>query len=190
MTRGLVLCGGQSQRLGRPKYLECVHNLPLYLHWSYTLQRLNIPPFLSLNHQQPIPPGGIPIIRDAAAMAGPLSGIVAAFRQFPNDEWLVVACDLVYASESNLRQLLEVDFNQCDAVAFENPEQNLPFALLTLYTPRAHPILEEEFKTERKSALSALMKMNTHIVPLEDGLTVKGINTESDVQNWRAYLRL
>ena len=91
---GCVLIGGRSRRMGRPKHLieagGCSWLERTVLLLGQCVERVVI-----------VGPGEVPSalaaterLADAEGAAGPLAGILAAFRAHPGVSWLVAACDL------------------------------------------------------------------------------------------------
>lgn len=50
--------------------------------------------------------GRLPVVADVPGLAGPLAGILAVFRQYPQCSWLVAACDLPRLEQEALAWLL------------------------------------------------------------------------------------
>ncbi|MCL2457696.1 MAG: molybdenum cofactor guanylyltransferase [Desulfobulbus sp.] len=103
---GCVLIGGKSIRMGRPKHLiyqedrtwieRTVAHLRLCAHQVIIAGAGSLPPALAK----------VPRVDDVFGLEGPLTGILAAFRRYPNVSWLVAACDLPDLEEGALRWLL------------------------------------------------------------------------------------
>ena len=91
---GCVLIGGRSRRMGRPKHLieqdgRCWLERTVDL-LGQCVQRVVI----AGPGAVPATLAGIENLTDAKGVAGPLAGILAAFRAHPGVSWLVAACDL------------------------------------------------------------------------------------------------
>jgi len=95
---GLVLAGGQSQRMGRDKAALAYHGKP-QLQWAYDLLRgVCEKTFVSVRPDQRSEPtrAALPQIVDAQPGIGPIAGISAALNEHTNVAWLVIACDLPF----------------------------------------------------------------------------------------------
>jgi molybdopterin-guanine dinucleotide biosynthesis protein A len=88
---------------------------------------------------------------DAPGVAGPLAGILAAFRSRPDAAWIVLSCDLPFVSGDALRWLLEQRRPDCLAVIpfLDSPET--PEPLLAVYEPSALAPLEEAARRGERS---------------------------------------
>lgn len=91
---GCVLIGGRSRRMGRPKHLieqdgRCWLERTVALV-GQCVQRVVV----AGPGEMPVTLAGTDHLADAVGVAGPLAGILAAFRAHPKVSWLVAACDL------------------------------------------------------------------------------------------------
>jgi molybdopterin-guanine dinucleotide biosynthesis protein A len=102
----LLLAGGASTRMGRPKALLDHAGRPL---WRIQLEKLeSLHPaelFLSIPRELSLPPGPWQILHDQEVGLGPLSGLHAALKAMTG-EWLVVlAVDLPDMTTAFLQNL-------------------------------------------------------------------------------------
>lgn len=142
-VNGLVLAGGKSQRMGRDKGLLQYHDQPQREHVYQLLKNdLGLTPFLSCRAEQAAEmPEGYDLLIDRFLGLGPFGAILSAFQQDPNRAWLVVACDLPFVDRPSLEYLLTQRDTSAVATAFHNPATGFPDPLLTLWEPRAYPVL-------------------------------------------------
>jgi molybdopterin-guanine dinucleotide biosynthesis protein A len=91
--------------------------------------------------QQGEMPAGLELLLDSFLELGPFGAILSAFRQHPEAAWLVVACDLPLLDGNALKELIGQRSPSHVATAFHNPETNFPEPLITLWEPRAYPVL-------------------------------------------------
>jgi molybdopterin-guanine dinucleotide biosynthesis protein A len=91
-----------------------------------------------------------PQIVDEQTDLGPLAGILAAQRAYPEAAWLVLACDLPFLDTAILRHLLERRDRQGYATAFSSTHDGLPEPLCALYEPKSAATLAR-FATGGKS---------------------------------------
>src|SRR6478735_6633462 len=93
---GLVICGGQSTRMGTDKSLLDYYGKAQRYYVHEMLQPFCEKVFLSCNEQQAATiTGNYETIADAPAYSdiGPMAGLLSAFGQYPDKAFLVVACD-------------------------------------------------------------------------------------------------
>lgn len=152
---GLVLGGGASRRFGRPKvdFQPSGDTLPWGLARLEMLRRLGLPVALSVRPEQALNfpwPEDCLRVDDAWADAGPLAGLLSAWRLRPGVAWMVVACDLAHLSDAIVQVLLHARGPGVLATAFRHPDDGAPEPLCTLYEPQAQPILEKRFAQGRR----------------------------------------
>lgn len=138
--RGLVLAGGKSSRMGEDKGAIVYHDKP---QREYTAERLRS--FCGSVHLSVRPEQGVsstfPLLPDTFTNLGPMGAILSAFRHDPEAAWLVVACDLPKLSEQSLSQLVEGRDPSRLATAFRSPWNPFPEPLITIWEPRAYPVM-------------------------------------------------
>lgn len=110
---GLVLCGGQSSRMGTDKGLLS-HNGK---SWSVAIADLigdHVPDvFISLRKEQApsyesmFKASQMIFDQNDIQVNGPLKGLLSAHRDFPDKNWLVVACDMISISSEILYKLVK-----------------------------------------------------------------------------------
>jgi molybdopterin-guanine dinucleotide biosynthesis protein A len=143
-VKGLVLAGGESKRMQKDKGELVYHDKYQREHVLSLIQPFCSAAYLSCNATQTEALGDrADIIEDVFLKLGPMGGILSAFRSDPNAAWLTVACDLPYLSEETLQYLVEHRNPSKVATAFLDSEGIFPEPLVTLWEPRAYPILLE-----------------------------------------------
>jgi molybdopterin-guanine dinucleotide biosynthesis protein A len=105
----VLLCGGESQRMGRDKSLVEWNGTPL---WQLQLEKLRalLPReiFLSARNDKPWRPRDVTLVLDAEpASCGPRGGIAAALRICQSDHLLVLAIDLPLIHVGYLKSMLQ-----------------------------------------------------------------------------------
>ncbi len=136
---GLVLAGGQSQRMGTDKGLLQYHGQPQREVAFNLLQPHCEQTFISCNANQ-VSGITLPKIEDRFLGLGPMGGILSAFQAVPDAAWLVVATDLPYLNPETVHYLIEHRNPSALATAFRG-YQELPEPLLTIWEPRTYPVL-------------------------------------------------
>lgn len=137
---GLVLAGGKSQRMGEDKGEITYHQLPQREHLAQQLKGICREVFFSFRQEQDVPDRKL-FIKDSFIGLGPFGAILSAFREQPEAAWLVVACDLPLLDQEALRFLIQQRDPSKLATAFHNPATGWPDPLVTIWEPRAYPVL-------------------------------------------------
>jgi len=140
---GIVLCGGQSSRMGNDKGL-LIHEANT---WAQTavekLQVLNIPIKLSVNEGQlseyaKVFKPELLIVDDAALeIKGPLLGLLSAHLHSSGKDLFVLACDLPLMDPHLLKELFSLyqQSKKYDVYIFSNNKEQEP--LCGIYTAKA-----------------------------------------------------
>lgn len=157
---GLVVCGGQSSRMGSDKSLLRYHTLPQRYHVSHLLEAFCERVFLSCNEQQI--PGigpGYSFFSDLPAYAGhgPMSALLTAFHHFPDAAFLVLGCDYPFLDLGHIRPLIDNRDPKKNVIAFSREGSSFPEPLLALYEPSVKPLLET-FLRQGNDSLSRLIR--------------------------------
>jgi len=170
--KGLVLAGGQSQRMqidkgsleyfGKSQRLH-VHELlsthcnEIYVSYANTH---------AVNEQEQLP-----VILDTFTGLGPFGGILSAFQANPNAAWLTVACDLPYLSAQTLAYLVAHRNPSKMATCFIDSDNKFPEPLITIWEPRAYPImlqfLSQGYSCPRKVLINSEVEI-LHAPMVED----------------------
>jgi molybdopterin-guanine dinucleotide biosynthesis protein A len=109
---GVVLCGGESRRMGRDKGLLPIGDTCWAIHMAGKLASWKIPVFYSINAGQQanygilIPSGRL--IVDALGIPGPLEGLFSVHRRLPGRDLLLLACDMPDLDEATIRGIVDV----------------------------------------------------------------------------------
>jgi molybdopterin-guanine dinucleotide biosynthesis protein A len=173
--KGLILCGGQSSRMGTDKGL-ILHETRSWVQIAAgKLSTLAIPVLISVNDQQYDSYRTIFaddfIVRDNTVLdlKGPLLGVLSAHHQYPGEDIFVLACDMPLMDASILKQLFDryLQDKESDAFVFTNDGE--PEPLCAIYTAtglqKIIGILQDGLlvKHSMKFALSLL---RVHLIPL------------------------
>lgn len=180
---GLVVCGGQSTRMGKDKSLLDYHGLAQRYYLYDLLQSLCKKVFLSCNSEQA---GGIEAGYEFIAdhekyvNTGPMAALLTAFEQYPNDPLFVIACDHPFIRKEDLLQLLN-SRNAIDAaVSFFNETGNVYEPLLSVYETNIVATVLENFNRGQYSLQSVLKQVNAVKVYPQEIQRIRSIDTMDD----------
>jgi molybdenum cofactor guanylyltransferase len=175
---GLVLAGGRSTRMGTDKGLLDYHGKSQRQWASDMMSQYCEKVFVSLNNDQEEPQNQ-PYIRDAFLDFGPNSGILSAFRRFPDAAWLVVACDLPYLNEETLSKLVGSRNPFKSATAFVGDE-DFPEPVVTIYEPRIYPRLLEMLSLGYDCPRKTLINSDVELLTLPSLSAIANVNTPQE----------
>jgi molybdopterin-guanine dinucleotide biosynthesis protein A len=146
---GVVMCGGESRRMGTDKGLIPQGNQAWAQLCHAKLSGLNIPVAVSVNQSQIGNYQAIfkvdDMIVDAQQIPGPLNGILSVHVKHPDSDILILACDMIAMDSSTLLQLVNAYQSQPghDFYAYHNGAFFEP--LCAIYTAKALSTLKLKF---------------------------------------------
>jgi molybdopterin-guanine dinucleotide biosynthesis protein A len=124
---GLILCGGQSSRMGTDKGLLATAATTWAQAAAGKLAALKLPCYLSVNNAQYARYAthfdSSTLIRDnnTITVHGPLQGVLSVHIEFPKEDLFILACDMPLMEISVLQQLFDSSKKHAaDAYVFTN----------------------------------------------------------------------
>jgi molybdopterin-guanine dinucleotide biosynthesis protein A len=174
---GLVLCGGQSTRMGTDKGLLRKGDLTWAQIAREKLLALNILALVSVNNDQVEDYEQIFSISDLVIdeefeIGGPLLGLLSAHEKFPGKDIFILACDMVEMKVEVLENL--ISNYSAPATVFKNEYFAEP--LCGIYSNES---LEEIFLTFKNHELRSHSMMNV--------LNLISANTIEINKNWQQF---
>jgi len=174
---GVILCGGQSTRMGTDKGLLKFNAVTWVQNAAEKLLSLSIPAVISVNSNQFIDYSKIFNIKDLVVdngsleIRGPLCGVISVYLQNPTQDILVLACDMPLMKTEILKDLIE-QYHQNpkhEAVVFTNGGESEP--LCGIYTSKGLSHIYDLYKTgqlQKHSMKYILEYVSTFFIPLPD----------------------
>jgi molybdopterin-guanine dinucleotide biosynthesis protein A len=189
-VRGLLLAGGRSSRMQRDKAALAYRGLSQLQYAWQLLGRHVAEAFVSVRPDQRKEPlrAALPQIVDEHTDLGPLAGILAAQRRYPESAWLVLACDLPFLDDSVLTTLLAARDPDGDATAFRSAHDGLPEPLCAIWEPRSAAALLECAASGRSCPRKFLINARTRLLDLPRRDALDNVNTSTEY--WQAMERL
>ncbi len=180
-TIGLVMCGGNSMRMGTDKSLLTYFQKPQRYHIYDMLQQICDTAFISCNQTQVgnMQPGYNFIVDSQKYLgAGPLTGLLSAFEKFPNNDFLVVGCDYPFINLNDLKNLISVGKKQSIASCLSNHQQPKHYEpLLALYKSSCSNMLFKMFSAGQHSLNQFLIQVNANQIITTNPKATHSINT-------------
>ena len=136
---GCILIGGKSSRMGQPKHLLKMegHN---WLELIYS-RLAGVCDEVVVAGEGRLPEGDWHRLSDAPGCSGPMAGILAAMRHYPESLLIVCACDMPKVSTAALDWLLAQRRDEDWALVPQVDNYCQP--LFALYDPRIRSALED-----------------------------------------------
>ncbi|THD68867.1 molybdopterin-guanine dinucleotide biosynthesis protein MobA [Robertkochia marina] len=173
--KGLILGGGKSTRMGVDKAFLDYHGKPQHLYLKEELAELCEATYVSCREEQAeLFPTALP---DTFLHLGAYGGILSAFQQDPNAAWFSVACDVPLLNKSTLEKLVAQRDPSKLATCFYNSETGFPEPLITIWEPRAYPVLLHYMSMGYSCARKVLINNDVKVVKLENEEVLLNANT-------------
>lgn len=186
---GLVLAGGKSQRMGQDKGALEYYNKP---HREYLADLLNKSVhqvFISCRkNQDELIESRYKKIYDTFEGLGPYGAILSAFREEPNKAWLSLACDLPHLDKATIKYLIENRNPGKLATCFHNPETKFPEPLITIWEPRAYPVLLEFLSQGYSCPRKVLINTDIEKLTMPNQLAMENANDPESYEKAKSLI--
>jgi molybdopterin-guanine dinucleotide biosynthesis protein A len=181
---GLVLAGGQSRRMGRDKALLLRDGQSQLAHMVSLLDAVVDRVFVSARNDQTgdAERSRFELIVDRYDDMGPIAGILSALQEYPEVDWLIVACDLPNIDDSTLRFLVENTSNNQPFTAFRSSHDGLPEPLCAVYKAGSDQQLREFVDAGMICPRKILIRSETCLLEQPNPSSLDNVNTPDDLE--------
>ena len=177
-VKGLVLVGGQSTRMGQDKSNLDYFGKPQKIVAKQLLESNKLETFYSVQNASEYDDE----IHDKFLNLGPFGGICSAFQKDPNAAWFVLATDVPFVNDKIIKLLLNQRNPGKIATAIKGKGKDFPEPLITIYEPKAYPILLQYLAQGYSCPRKALINSEVEIVEVDDDF-IRNVNTPVDFTN-------
>ena len=175
--KGLVLVGGKSTRMGQDKSELDYFGKPQKEVAKELLENNNLKTFYSVEKAT----NNVDEISDKFYNLGPFGGICSAFQKDPNSAWFVLATDLPFVNNKVIEFLLNHRNPSKVATAIKGKTKQFVEPLITIYEPKAYPILLQYLAQGYSCPRKMLINSDVEIVEIDDGL-IRNVNTPEEFE--------
>ncbi len=196
-STAIILAGGRSSRMGRPKALLPFDGEPLIVHQVRRLAPMfgELIVVAAADHDLPDLP--VTVVRDEVAYRGPVSGLMYGLRAAAGAFAFVTSCDSVFLREAIVAHLLSLT-DAVDAVVPRWEGRMQP--LLAVYRRSILAQIETQIAADELRLTALLDKLRTRVVNEEEsraldplGLSFFTMNTpgayEEALTRWNTHGR-
>lgn len=174
---GLILAGGKSQRMGKDKGALEYFGKPHREYLADVLNKSVNQTFISCRkNQDELIETRYKKLYDTFEGLGPYGAILSAFREQPNRAWFTVACDLPHLDKKTIKQLVASRNPSKLATCFHNPETKFPEPLITIWEPRAYPVLLEFLSQGYSCPRKVLINTDIEEIQMDDPIHMLNAN--------------
>lgn len=172
---GTILCGGQSTRMGADKGLIKLQADTWAKIAFDKIVSLSVPVVVSINSKQEKEYASIfpdtPLIKDnpSLPLKGPLCGVLSVHLQYPDEDLIILACDMPLLESVLLKELLIYYKEQpaADAFVYKNDEQPEPLCGIYKAKGLSHIVeLYRKGQLTKHSMKYVLEHINAFFIPL------------------------
>jgi len=190
---GVVLCGGNSTRMGSDKGLLKEEDETWAELAARKLAALGLPVVVSVNPRQApmyeaiFGKEKLVVDEESISIDGPLLGILSVHRQLPEEDLVVLACDMKEVTTDLLLELCnKAKSGKQQAAVFSTAGKLQP--LCGIYTSRGLSQIDrlwQEGKLPRFSMMAVLETLQAQVIPVleEDLVLFKNYNSPDDVSS-------
>ena len=189
----VVLTGGKSSRMGRPKALLLFDGEPLIVHLVRALKRMFAETVIVAAPDQDLPDLPATLVRDEVAYQGPVGGIYYGLKATSGESCFVTSCDVPFLNPA-LISYLTTQISHYDVVVpfWENRFQPLH----AVYRTTVLPLLKGQLDRGELRPIYLFDKVQTCKVDEDvirrfdpEGLSFLNMNTPDDyehaLQRWQ-----
>jgi len=188
----VVLTGGKSSRMGRPKALLPFDGEPLIAHVVRALQPMFAEAVVVAAPEQELPALPTLLVRDEVAYQGPVSGIYHGLKASTKEVCFVTSCDAPFLNLALISHLLS-QISDYDVVVPYWQERFQP--LHAVYRTNCAPLLKDQLERGELRPIFLYDKVRTRKIPEAEirghdpeGLSFLNMNSPEDydaaVQLW------
>lgn len=195
----IILCGGQSRRMGRDKGSLIIQDKPMIKHILSTLNHKINEAIIVLNDQSRIDKYSefinpsdysytITFAEDKIKNKGPMPGIMTGLSHITGDYSLVLPCDSPYVSKKYIDAIFcEIDKNYQSVVPYHDSENKLKTSepLHSIYNKEIIPIIEDLVKNDVLHIKGLIEKIDTKFVLIDnkkiEEKEFRNLNRPSDI---------
>ena len=171
------MVGGKSSRMGTDKSKLNYHGKPQKEFVSALLENNNLETFYSVEQNS----GNQQEISDKFLNLGPFGGICSAFQKDPNSAWFVLATDLPFINDALIQLLLQKRNPSRVATAIKGIGNEFVEPLITIYEPKAYPILLQYLAQGYSCPRKMLINSDVEIIEV-DASFIRNINTPEEFE--------
>ena len=178
----IVLCGGQSRRMGRDKGSMIIQDKPMIKHVLSTLNHNINEVIIVLNDEERIgkylefinPQDyaySLRIVEDKIKNKGPMPGIMTGLENISGSYSLVLPCDSPYVTQDYIKAIFnEVDGDYQAIVPFHDSENKLKTSepLHSIYNKNIVPVIDDLVNQDILHIKGLIEKIDTKFVLIDN----------------------
>ena len=199
MKSSIILCGGQSRRMGKDKGSLIIKDKPMIKYILSTLNNEIDEVIIVLNdnkridkYMEFINPEDysykLKFVEDKIKNKGPISGILTGLENISSEYAIVFPCDNPFVTKNTIQTLFnELSDNIQAVVPYHDPEDKLKTSepLHSIYNKNIIPIINEQILNDSLHIKGIIEKIDTKFVLIDNKKIEKkefrNLNRPSDI---------
>ncbi len=195
----ILLCGGQSRRMGQDKGSMIIHDKPMINHILSTLNSEINEVIIVLNNKQRIDKYKnfikkedydfkISFVEDEIKNIGPISGILTGLKHITSNYALILPCDSPYVTNNLIRSIFnEIDSNYQAIVPYHDNKNKLKTSepLHSIYNKNIIPEIEKLISQDVLHIKGLIEKIDTKFILIDNKKLLKkefrNLNRPTDI---------
>lgn len=180
----VILVGGKSSRMGRPKAMLPFDGEPLIVHVVRALKKMFAETVVVAAPDQELPSLPAVLVRDEVAYQGPVSGIYHGLKAATKEVCFVTSCDAPFLNLQLISQLL-AQISDCDVVVPYWQQRFQP--LHAVYRTSVLPLLKDQLERGELRPIFLYDKVRTRKIPEQEirrldseGLSLLNMNSPAE----------
>ena len=183
----IILCGGQSRRMGQDKGSMIIHNKPMIKHILSTLNHEINEAIIVLNDQDRITKYEefidsadytyqVTFVEDKIKNKGPLPGIMTGLENINSQYSLILPCDSPYVTKNYINAIFEeIDENYQAIVPYHDEDSKLKTSepLHSIYNKNIIPQIEDLLENDILHIKGLIEKIDTKFVLIDNKKILK-----------------
>jgi len=180
---GLILSGGKSKRMGHDKALLARDGQSQLSYMVAMLESQVEQVFVSTRDDQKdeLERRQFAQVIDRYNDMGPLAGILSAMDEYPDVDWLVIACDLPNIESETISHLCTHCSPDHPFTAYVSSHDGLPEPLCAIYRAGSAATIREFSDQGIHCPRKILIRADTHLIEQLDPASLDNINTPDDL---------
>ena len=197
MKSCILLCGGQSRRMGKDKGSLVIKNKPMIVHILETLNNEVDEVIVVLNNKNRIEKYkkiiteeysfSIRFVEDIIKDKGPISGIMTGLKEMSSDYALVLPCDSPFISKNHVNYLFDEFNDSYDAlIPFNDSENKVKTSepLHGIYKKYNFELIEKLIQKDFLNIKGLIEKINCKFIKIENKKEYENLNHPDDLNKF------
>lgn len=182
---GVVLCGGESRRMGRDKATLRFEGTPMAVRVGRALATAGAATVTAVGGDgEALQEGGLTHVADRWPGEGPLGGLVTALGGGGADIVVVLSCDLLHPDPAAISDIVRrLASGRADAAIPRLAERAQ--WLHGAWRRRVGGVLEDVFRSGERSLFGAVNGLRIDFVEVEDGTAYRDADTPEALDEYR-----